>query len=99
MSLLEGSNPSPSANECAPGDVAGMSMSNSDLAAELGALGSATLGESGGRAMRARIKATWPGAAIAAPAFPVQCTPGDNLAIHVATTMAPAGSAGTSPLR
>ena len=38
----------------------------------------------GGRAMRARIKATWPGAAIAAPAFPVQCTPGDNLAIHVA---------------
>ena len=47
-------------------------------------LGAATLGESGARAMRARIHAAWPGARLAAPAFPVRCTPGDNLAIHVA---------------
>jgi 4-hydroxy-4-methyl-2-oxoglutarate aldolase len=30
---------------------------------------------------------------MAAPAFPVRCTPGDNLAIHVAVARAPAGSA------
>ena len=56
-------------------------------------LGAATLGESGGRPMRARIKAAWPGAALAAPAFPVRCTPGDNLAIHVAVACAPVGYA------
>jgi 4-hydroxy-4-methyl-2-oxoglutarate aldolase len=63
------------------------------LVVELLALGAATLGESGGRPMRPRIKATWPGARLAAPAFPVRCTPGDNLAIHVAVASAPAGSA------
>jgi 4-hydroxy-4-methyl-2-oxoglutarate aldolase len=42
--------------------------------------------------MRARIRAAWPGASFAAPAFPVGCTPGDNLAIHVAVARAPAGS-------
>ena len=42
--------------------------------------------------MRARIKAAWPGARVAAPAFPVRCTPGDNLAVHVAVAEAPAGS-------
>jgi 4-hydroxy-4-methyl-2-oxoglutarate aldolase len=67
-------------------------MTNDQRAVELLALGSATLGESGGRAMRARIKAAWPGAQIAAPAFPVRCTPGDNLAVHVAVAEAPAGS-------
>ena len=41
--------------------------------------------------MRARIKAAWPGARVAAPAFPVRCTPGDNLAVHVAVAEAPAG--------
>ncbi len=56
-------------------------------------LGSATLGESGARTMAARISAAWPGAVLAAPAFPVGCTPGDNLAVHVAVTRAPAGSA------
>jgi 4-hydroxy-4-methyl-2-oxoglutarate aldolase len=60
---------------------------------ELLALGAATVGESGGRPMRARIRAVWPGARLAAPAFPVHCTPGDNLAIHVAAAGAPAGSA------
>jgi 4-hydroxy-4-methyl-2-oxoglutarate aldolase len=54
-------------------------------------LGAATLGESGGHAMRTRICAAWPGARVAAPAFPVVCTPGDNLAIHVAVAEAPAG--------
>ncbi len=29
---------------------------------------------------------------MAAPAYPVGCTPGDNLAVHVAVTRAPAGS-------
>jgi len=56
-------------------------------------LGAATLGESGGRPMRASIKAAWPGAVLAAPAFPVRCTPGDNLAIHVAVARAPVGYA------
>jgi 4-hydroxy-4-methyl-2-oxoglutarate aldolase len=60
---------------------------------ELLALGAATVGESGGRPMRARIRAAWPGARLAARAFPVRCTPGDNLAIHVAAAGAPAGSA------
>jgi 4-hydroxy-4-methyl-2-oxoglutarate aldolase len=61
--------------------------------AELLALGAATVGESGGRPMRARIRAAWPGARLAAPAFPVRCTPADNLAIHVAVASAPPGSA------
>jgi 4-hydroxy-4-methyl-2-oxoglutarate aldolase len=56
-------------------------------------LGTATLGESGGRPMNPRIRPTWSGARLAAPAFAVRCTPGDNLAIHVAVARAPAGSA------
>lgn len=69
-------------------------MSENDLTeAELLELGAATLGESGGRPMRARIRAAWPGAHLAAPAFPVCCTPGDNLAIHVAVAEAPPGHA------
>jgi 4-hydroxy-4-methyl-2-oxoglutarate aldolase len=56
-------------------------------------LGSATLGESGAQAMRARISAAWPGARLAAPALPVRCTPGDNLAVHVAITHAQPGDA------
>jgi 4-hydroxy-4-methyl-2-oxoglutarate aldolase len=61
-------------------------------AAALAELGAATLGESGGLRMPPRIRPTWPGAAVAAPAYPVRCTPGDNLAIHVAVARAPAGS-------
>jgi 4-hydroxy-4-methyl-2-oxoglutarate aldolase len=56
-------------------------------------LGSATLGESGARRMHTRIKPVWKGARIAAPAFPVRCTPGDNLGIHVGVARAPEGSA------
>jgi 4-hydroxy-4-methyl-2-oxoglutarate aldolase len=63
-----------------------------EIAATLQRLGSATLGEAGGLATDGRLKPAWPGAALAAPAYPVGCTPGDNLAVHVAVTTAPAGS-------
>jgi 4-hydroxy-4-methyl-2-oxoglutarate aldolase len=62
------------------------------IAAALSELGSATLGESGGRAAHRRLRPAWFGARIAAPAYPVGCTPGDNLAVHVAVTRAPQGS-------
>jgi 4-hydroxy-4-methyl-2-oxoglutarate aldolase len=64
-----------------------------DLTDQLIALGAATLGEAGGRTMAPRIRPVWPAARLAAPAFTVRCTPGDNLAIHVAVARAPAGSA------
>jgi 4-hydroxy-4-methyl-2-oxoglutarate aldolase len=54
-------------------------------------LGAATVGESGGRPMSPRVRAAWPGARISAPALPVTCAAGDNLAIHVAVAEAPAG--------
>lgn len=69
------------------------STADAPTAQALARLGSATLGESGARPMRARIRAAWRGARLAAPAYPVRCTPGDNLAVHVAVTRAPAGSA------
>jgi 4-hydroxy-4-methyl-2-oxoglutarate aldolase len=62
------------------------------LAAALAALGAATLGESGATTMPPRIRPVWPGATVAAPAYPVRCAPGDNLAIHVAVTRAPSGA-------
>jgi 4-hydroxy-4-methyl-2-oxoglutarate aldolase len=64
----------------------------SDTAREALALGAATLGESGALRMHPRMKPVWPGARVAAPAYPVRCTPGDNLGIHVAVTRGPAGS-------
>ena len=64
-----------------------------DVTDQLIALGAATIGESGGRPMAVRIRPVWPAARLAAPAFAVRCTPGDNLAIHAALTRAPAGSA------
>jgi 4-hydroxy-4-methyl-2-oxoglutarate aldolase len=63
----------------------------SDYQAGFAQLGAATLGESGGRPMSPRVRAAWPGARISAPAFPVTCAAGDNLAIHVAVAEAPAG--------
>jgi 4-hydroxy-4-methyl-2-oxoglutarate aldolase len=63
-----------------------------EIAAALLHLGSATLGESGGLATDRRLKPVWSGAALAAPAYPVACTPGDNLAVHVGVTAAPEGS-------
>ena len=68
------------------------SRSPEETAAALAALGSATLGESGGRAAHRRLRPAWPGAAVAAPVYPVGCAPGDNLAVHVAVTKAPRGS-------
>jgi 4-hydroxy-4-methyl-2-oxoglutarate aldolase len=68
-------------------------MDETETAAALTELGAATLGESGALAMPGRIRPVWPGAVLAAPAFPVTCTPGDNLAVHVAVTRAPSGSA------
>ena len=62
-------------------------------AEELQRMGSATLGESGALTSPPRLRPVWPGARLAAPAFPVRCTPGDNLALHVAVASAPAGSA------
>jgi 4-hydroxy-4-methyl-2-oxoglutarate aldolase len=67
-------------------------VSDAALTADALALGAATLGESGARRMHARVKPAWPGARVAGPVFPVRCSPGDNLAIHVAVTRAPAGS-------
>ena len=66
--------------------------SQDPTAAALLELGTATLGESGARVMPPRIRPQWPGAGLAGPAFPVRCSPGDNLALHVAASMAPAGS-------
>jgi len=65
---------------------------NAETRAWLGGFGSATLGESGARIMAPRIGPAWSGARIAAPAYTVRCTAGDNLAIHVAVAAAPAGS-------
>ncbi len=73
-----------------------MSGSGADDVGEVGdALlrhGTATLGESGARRMRSRIRPVWSGAEVAGPAVPVRCTPGDNLGIHVGVTVAPPGS-------
>lgn len=55
-------------------------------------LGAATLGESGALVMPSRIRPAWPGATVSGRAFTVTCAPGDNLAIHVAVTLAPPGS-------
>jgi len=67
-------------------------------------LGSATLGESGAIPMAPRIKAAWRGGRVSAPAYPVTCAAGDNLAIHVAVAEAPSGhvlvaSVGSEPER
>jgi 4-hydroxy-4-methyl-2-oxoglutarate aldolase len=59
-------------------------MVTTDTAVALLELGSATLGEAGARTMHPRIRPMWRGAALAAPAVPVRCSPGDNLAIHAA---------------
>jgi 4-hydroxy-4-methyl-2-oxoglutarate aldolase len=63
------------------------------VAADLLALGAATLGESGARQMAPRMKPAWAGARLAAPALTVLCAEGDNLAVHVAVAGAPAGVA------
>lgn len=58
------------------------------------ALGSATLYEASGlpTAVDPAIRPLWRGAFIAAPAYPLECSPGDNLALHLALERAPKGS-------
>jgi 4-hydroxy-4-methyl-2-oxoglutarate aldolase len=68
-------------------------MDHQTMAGAFVELGAATLGESGALALPPRVSAAWPGATLAAPAFPVRCTAGDNLAIHVGVATAPPGSA------
>ena len=67
-------------------------MDRQTISSSLRELGAATIGESGGFAMRDRVRPVWPGACVVGPAIPVACTPGDNLAIHVAVAAAPPGS-------
>jgi len=71
-----------------------MSSVRNDVSDRALALGTSTLFEASGLACSVDplIRAVWPGAAIAAPAYPVQCSPGDNLAIHLAMERAPRGS-------
>jgi 4-hydroxy-4-methyl-2-oxoglutarate aldolase len=70
-----------------------MSRMNSTYADQLLSLGTATLGESGAAPLNPRIRPVWRGAAVAAPAFTVSCSPGDNLAIHAGVARAPRGHA------
>ena len=74
-------------------DRAAVPAGQAGTAEELQQLGSATLGESGALTSPPRLRPVWPDAQLAAPVFPVRCTPGDNLALHVAVARAPAGSA------
>lgn len=71
-----------------------MSTARPTVAHRALALGTSTLFEASGLACSVDplIRAVWPGATIAAPAYPVQCSPGDNLAIHLAVERAPRGS-------
>jgi 4-hydroxy-4-methyl-2-oxoglutarate aldolase len=57
---------------------------SSAVAADLVALGAATLGECGALRMDHRIKPAWVHAAVAGPAITARCGRADNLAIHVA---------------
>ncbi len=38
------------------------------------------------------IRTVWAGASVAGPAYPLECSPGDNLAIHIAMEKVPRGS-------
>ena len=58
-------------------------------------LGTSTLFEASGiatSAADAAIRPVWLGASVAGPAYPVECSPGDNLSIHIALEKAPRGS-------
>ena len=57
--------------------------------------GTATLHEASGlptSAVDTALRPVWAGASVAGPAFPVECAPGDNLAIHLALEQVPRGS-------
>lgn len=57
-------------------------------------LGSSTLYETSHLpcAVDSAIRPIWDGAFIAAPAYPLECSPGDNLSLHLAMERAPRGS-------
>ena len=58
-------------------------------------LGTSTLFEASGLSTGAvdpAIRTVWPGASVAGPAFPLECSPGDNLSIHIAMEQVPRGS-------
>ncbi|MDR0258999.1 MAG: dimethylmenaquinone methyltransferase [Comamonas sp.] len=58
-------------------------------------LGTSTLFEVSGlstSAVDAAIRPVWAGASVAGPAYPLECSPGDNLSIHIAMERAPHGS-------
>jgi 4-hydroxy-4-methyl-2-oxoglutarate aldolase len=58
-------------------------------------LGTSTLFEASGVATSAvdpAIRTVWPGASVAGAAYPLECSPGDNLSIHIAMERAPRGS-------
>ncbi|MFM0091963.1 dimethylmenaquinone methyltransferase [Paraburkholderia sediminicola] len=65
-----------------------------DYAARARLLGSATLYEASGLpcAVDPLVRTIWTGAFVAAPAYPLVCSPGDNLAIHIAMERVPRGS-------
>lgn len=58
-------------------------------------LGTSTLHEASGLATSSldpTVRSVWPGASIAGPAYPLECSPGDNLSIHIALERVPRGS-------
>lgn len=58
-------------------------------------MGTSTLYEAAGISTAAvdfNIRTVWQGASIAGPAYPLECSPGDNLAIHIAMERVPRGS-------
>jgi len=64
-----------------------------DFAARARVLGSSTLYEASGLpcSVDPLIRGIWSGAFIAAPAYPLVCSPGDNLSIHIAMERVPRG--------
>ncbi|AOJ40314.1 dimethylmenaquinone methyltransferase [Burkholderia lata] len=65
------------------------------LLAQACTLGTSTLHEASGLAASAvdpAIRTVWQGASIAGPAYPLECSPGDNLSIHIAMEQVPRGS-------
>jgi 4-hydroxy-4-methyl-2-oxoglutarate aldolase len=65
-----------------------------DFRARAKVLGSSTLYEASHLpcAVDSAIRPIWDGAFIAAPAYPLECSPGDNLALHLAMERVPRGS-------
>ncbi|KHK55897.1 dimethylmenaquinone methyltransferase [Ralstonia sp. A12] len=58
-------------------------------------LGTSTLFEASGLSTSAvdpAVRTVWPGASIAGPAYPLECSPGDNLSIHIAMERVSRGS-------